>query len=98
MKSSAELLSPPEFGPRGASIMCAGGQYPRTGVARQYGLWVRARRPLWGGRNLRLIVKSTALSRKETRDHRHYRDVLGTPITLELVRGGGALPRISSSL
>jgi len=26
-----------EFGARGAILICAGGQYPRTGVARQYG-------------------------------------------------------------
>ena len=37
-RTSAESLRAAEFGARRASMIRAGGQYPRTGVARQYGL------------------------------------------------------------
>src|SRR5512135_937830 len=57
-----------------ATIMRAGGQYPRTGVARQYGQTARARRPHMGREKPSAERQITALSRKETRDHEHHSD------------------------
>src|ERR1700758_313089 len=69
----------------------AGGQYPRTGVARHYGLWARARRPHVGREKPSAERQTTALSRKETRDHEHRRDTVRYPYPYRAAHRGPVL-------
>ncbi len=60
----------------------AGGQYPPTGVARQYGSHEPGRAGPTAGREKPSADRHiTALSRKETRDHEHHSDSVRYPDT-----------------